>query len=68
MDVQVERGCPRFKRGIGKGVGRYHSLHSGNCSYQPYRPNEDHFEKDKKAAIKYQHEQDLEGFLAKKSI
>jgi len=26
------------------------------------------FEKDKKAAIKYQHEQDLEGFLAKKSI
>ena len=26
------------------------------------------FEKDKKAASKYQHEQDLEGFLAKKSI
>lgn len=26
------------------------------------------FEKDKKAAIKYQHEQDLEGFLARKSI
>ena len=26
------------------------------------------FEKDKKAAIKYQHEQDLEQFLAEKSI
>ena len=26
------------------------------------------FEKDKKAAIKYQHEQDLEGFLVKKGI
>ena len=28
---------------LAKELAGYHSLHSGNCSYQPYRPNEDHF-------------------------
>ena len=59
-----KEGVQGFERGTSKRTGWYHSLHHvAIAAINHIDLTKTIFEKDKTAAIKYQHERDLEGFL-----